>query len=132
MQEAALYQGWQTMAQPHPCVLSVALSGYNGRGQEYGRKASHCCHLALYRKSLPDPALGFNQPELKSRSCPFYPGEPGQAPFISKPHVLSRQQAVAQDKIFPFLERIIRKLRFLFCFFVSLSFSFFFPQILAD
>ncbi|KAJ8797814.1 hypothetical protein J1605_017016 [Eschrichtius robustus] len=67
MQEAALYQGRQTMAQPHPCVLSVALSCYNGRGQEYGCKANNCCHLALYRKSLPAPALDFNRPEFKSR-----------------------------------------------------------------
>ena len=34
---------------------------------------------------------------------------------------------MAQDRIFPFLERMIRKLRFLFCFFVSLFF-FFFPR----
>lgn len=67
---------------PRPHVSSVALSCSNSRGREHDCKAKNIYQLALYRKSLPAPALDFNKPELRSRSCPFYLGDLGQATFV--------------------------------------------------
>lgn len=70
---------------PHPCVSSGSLSCSRSRGQEHSCKAKNIYQLALYRKSLPGPTLDFNRPEPRSRSCPFYLGDLGQATFVSEP-----------------------------------------------